>query len=74
MSRSMHHSQGTGAMRQVTPALRHSGRLRRAFVERSVRRHRHNMEPVAGRRRVGPILEGAIRNFEPAHPEKSIAR
>ena len=52
LSRSMHHSQGTGAMRRPGPGKSTftiiGGCARHA---RPVRRHRHYLEPPAGRRR-----------------------
>ena len=52
LSRSMHHSQGTGAMRRpgAGPRRLHDYR-RRARHQGSVRRHRHLVEPSARRRR-----------------------
>jgi len=74
MSRSMHHSQGTGAMRQVTPGITTFGTV---AGEPSSKDLFDGIDTtwsrLPGGAAVGPILEGAIRNFEPAHPEKSIA-
>ncbi|MGA3016888.1 MAG: PIG-L family deacetylase [Bryobacteraceae bacterium] len=73
MSRSMHHSQGTGAMRQVNPGTTSFGLV---AGEPSSKDLFDGIDTtwnrLPGGAAVGPILESAIRNFEPAHPEKSI--
>ena len=73
MSRSMHHSQGTGAMRQVNPGVTSFGLV---VGEPSSKDIFDGIDTtwnrLPGGAAVGPILEGAIRNFEPAHPEKTI--
>ena len=72
LSRSMHHSQGTGAMRRPGPPAPVWPAGRPARVGRPLRRHRYHLEPLAGRRPRGQIFAQAIRDFEPAHPEKVI--
>jgi len=73
MSRSMHHSQGTGAMRQVNPGVTSFGLV---AGEPSTKDLFDGIDTtwnrLPGGAAVGSILEGAIRNFEPAHPEKAI--
>jgi hypothetical protein len=73
MSRSMHHSQGTGAMRQVNPGTTSFGLV---AGEPSSKDLFDGIDTtwnrLPGGAAVGPILEGAIRDFEPAHPEKAI--
>jgi LmbE family N-acetylglucosaminyl deacetylase len=73
MSRSMHHSQGTGAMRQVNPGTTSFGLV---AGEPSSKDLFDGIDTtwnrLPGGAAVGPILEAAIRNFEPAHPEKAI--
>ena len=73
MSRSMHHSQGTGAMRQVNPGVSSFGLV---AGEPSSKDLFDGIDTtwnrLPGGAAVGPILEGAIRNFEPAHPERAI--
>ena len=73
LSRSMHHSQGTGALARPGP-----GRTEFDLVEGGAT----SKDPfdgidttwnrLPGGAAVGPILAEAIRAFEPAHPEKSI--
>jgi LmbE family N-acetylglucosaminyl deacetylase len=73
MSRSMHHSQGTGAMRQVNPGTTSFGLV---AGEPSSKDLFDGIDTtwsrLPGGAAVGPILEEAIRSFEPAHPEKAI--
>jgi hypothetical protein len=73
LSRSMHHSQGTGAMRRPGPArtgfdlLAGSPGSKDLFegIDTSWNR-------LPGGAPIGPILAEAIRSFDPAHPEKAI--
>jgi LmbE family N-acetylglucosaminyl deacetylase len=73
MSRSMHHSQGTGAMRQVNPNVTSFGLV---AGEPSSKDLFDGIDTtwnrLPGGAAVGPILADAIRSFEPAHPEKAI--
>ncbi len=74
LSRSMHHSQATGAMRRP-------GASRTDFVlvaGEPVSKDLYDgidttWNRLPGGAAVGPILDQAIRDFAPAHPEKSIA-
>src|ERR1022692_1943640 len=73
MSRSMHHSQGTGAMRQVNPGTTSFGLVAgEPSSEDLFDGIDTTWNRLPGGAAVGPILEAAIRNFEPAHPEKAI--
>ena len=73
LSRSMHHSQGTGAMRRPGPsetdfelvAGQPGSNDLLDGIDTSWNR-------LPGGAAVGPILAEAIRGFEPAHPEKTI--
>jgi LmbE family N-acetylglucosaminyl deacetylase len=74
LSRSMHHSQGTGAMRRPGPDTTHFGLVDGtpgsaedlfAGIDTSWGR-------IRGGAAIGPILEAAIAAFKPAHPEASI--
>jgi hypothetical protein len=75
LSRSMHHTQGTGAMRRpgasATPFSLVAGTAAPApkdlfdGIDTTWNR-------LPGGAAIGPILERAIREFEPAHPEKAI--
>jgi LmbE family N-acetylglucosaminyl deacetylase len=75
LSRSMHHSQGTGAMRRPggnpTPFNLLEGSAppspKDVFDGIDTTWNR-----LPGGAAIGPILERAIREFEPAHPEKAI--
>jgi len=74
MSRSMHHSQGTGAMRQVNPGVTSFGLVEGEPSSKDIFDGIDTTwNRLPGGAAVGPILEAAIRDFEPAHPEKSIA-
>ncbi|SPE36796.1 LmbE family protein [Candidatus Sulfopaludibacter sp. SbA3] len=73
LSRSMHHSQGTGAMRRPGP-----GRSEFALLK-GAPSHKDLFEGVdttwnrlPGGAAVGQLLDEAIRTFEPKHPEKAI--
>jgi LmbE family N-acetylglucosaminyl deacetylase len=73
MSRSMHHSQGTGAMRQVNPGVTSFGLVAgEPSSEDIFDGIDTTWNRAPGGAAVKAILEGAIRDFEPAHPEKSI--
>jgi LmbE family N-acetylglucosaminyl deacetylase len=75
LSRSMHHSQGTGAERRLganrTPFSLVAGTIGQApkdpfdGIDTTWNR-------LPGGAAIGPILDQAIREFEPAHPEKAI--
>jgi LmbE family N-acetylglucosaminyl deacetylase len=75
LSRSMHHSQGTGAMRRpggnpsafslVAGTAAPSPKDLFDGIDTTWNR-------LPGGGAIGPILERAIREFEPAHPEKAI--
>ena len=73
LSRSMHHSQGTGAMRRPGPSRTHFGLLAGQpgsgdlfdGIDTTWNR-------LPGGAPVGQIFAQAIRDFEPAHPEKVI--
>jgi len=71
MSRSMHHSQGTGAMRQVTPGVTSFGLVAGEPSSQDIFDGIDTTwNRLPGGAAVRSILEGAIRDFEPAHPEK----
>jgi LmbE family N-acetylglucosaminyl deacetylase len=73
MSRSMHHSQGTGAMRQVNPGTTSFGLVAGAPSSKDLFDSIDTTwNRLPGGAAVGPILQAAIRDFEPAHPEKAI--
>jgi len=73
LSRSMHHSQGTGAMRRPGPSRTRFGLLAGQpgsgdlfdGIDSSWNR-------LPGGAAVGQIFAQAVRDFEPAHPEKAI--
>jgi len=73
LSRSMHHSQGTGAMRRPS-----GGKSEFSMVagDASSKDLFDGIDTtwnrLPGGAAVGPILDEAIRNYEPAHPEKVI--
>jgi LmbE family N-acetylglucosaminyl deacetylase len=75
LSRSMHHSQGTGAMRRpgANPT---SFSLLAGTAAQSPRDPFDGIDTtwnrLPGGAAIGPILERAIREFQPAHPEKAI--
>jgi LmbE family N-acetylglucosaminyl deacetylase len=73
LSRSMHHSQGTGAMRRpgpsVTPFELVAGEPASKDLFDGIDT---SWNRLPGGAAVAPILAEAIHDFEPAHPEKSI--
>jgi LmbE family N-acetylglucosaminyl deacetylase len=75
MSRSMHHSQGTGAMRRPGPApagfsvIEGDPAAADLFDGIDTTWNR-----LPGGAAVAPILDQAVREFEPEHPEKTIPR
>jgi LmbE family N-acetylglucosaminyl deacetylase len=73
LSRSMHHSQGTGAMRRagggVTPFELVAGEPAQKDLFEDID---HTWNRLPGGAAVGPILAGAIKSYEPAHPEKAL--
>jgi LmbE family N-acetylglucosaminyl deacetylase len=75
MSRSMHHSQGTGAMRRPGPApagfsvIEGDPAAADLFDGIDTTWNR-----LPGGAAVAPILDQAVRDFEPEHPEKTIPR
>jgi LmbE family N-acetylglucosaminyl deacetylase len=73
LSRSMHHSQGTGAMRRPGPSTTSfellSGPPASKDLFEGIDTTWNRMAGGAG---VGPILEAAIRDFDPAHPARII--
>jgi len=75
LSRSMHHSQGTGAMRRPG-ANRTPFSLVEGTVPPSAKDPFDGIDTtwnrLPGGAAVAPILAQAIREFEPAHPEKAI--
>src|SRR5581483_9905355 len=73
LSRSMHHSQGTGAMRRPGPLRANFALLKGAPSQKDLF---DGIDTTWGRFPggvpVGRLLDEAIRNFEPKHPEKAI--
>ena len=73
LSRSMHHSQGTGAMRRLGPShvdfalVDGEPAAKDVFDGIDTTWNR-----IAGGTSVGPMLEEAIRTFSPSHPERTI--
>jgi LmbE family N-acetylglucosaminyl deacetylase len=76
LSRSMHHSQGTGAMRHpgasLTPWLVVDGAPVAANSNDMFDGIDHSWNRVAGGAAVGRILSRAIGEFDPLHPEKAL--
>jgi LmbE family N-acetylglucosaminyl deacetylase len=73
LSRSMHHSQGTGAMRHPGPAHTDFNLVEGAPASNDLFDGIDTTwNRIAGGAAVGPILADAIRAFEPLHPEKAI--
>lgn len=73
LSRSMHHSQGTGAMRRPGPGRSEFTQLKGAPSHNDLFEGvdtTWNRLPGGGA--VAPLLDEAIRTFEPKHPEKAI--
>jgi len=74
MSRSMHHSQGTGAMRPLQPMEPTAYGL--VAGEPASKDPFDGIDTtwnrLPGGAAVGAILDEAIRSFEPAHPEKTV--
>ncbi len=74
LSRSMHHSQGTGAMRRPgnaarTPFVLLGGDAASKDLFDGIDT---TWNRLPGGAAIGPIIEDAIRSFDPAHPEKAI--
>jgi LmbE family N-acetylglucosaminyl deacetylase len=73
LSRSMHHSQGTGAMRRPGASTANFGLLAGEPASKDLFDGIDtSWNRLPGGAAVTPILENAIRAFEPAHPEKAI--
>ena len=73
LSRSMHHSQGTGATRRPGPSISDFDRLEGEPSSKDLFDGIDtSWNRLPGGAAVGPILAEAIRSFEPAHPEKAI--
>jgi LmbE family N-acetylglucosaminyl deacetylase len=73
LSRSMHHSQGTGAMRRPGPSPTSFNVLEGDPIARDVFDGIDTTwNRLPGGSGVGPVLAEAIRAFEPAHPEKAL--
>ena len=71
LSRSMHHSQGTGAMRHPGPGSADFGLVAGAPSSKDLFEGIDTTwKRLPGGAVVAPILADAIRSFEPAHPEK----
>src|SRR6202042_1990773 len=71
LSRSMHHSQGTGAMRHPGPGNADFGLVGGEPVSKDLFEGIDTTwNRLPGGAAVAPILADAIRSFEPAHPEK----
>jgi LmbE family N-acetylglucosaminyl deacetylase len=73
LSRSMHHSQGTGAMRRVGPSTTSfsllAGDPAKADIFEGIDT---SWNRLPGGAAVGPLIAEAIRAFDPAHPEKAL--
>jgi hypothetical protein len=73
MSRSMHHSQGTGAVRRPGPGVTTFGLVAGDPVSTDLFEGVDTTwNRLPGGAAVGPLLDQAIRDFDIAHPEKSL--
>ena len=73
MSRSMHHSQGTGAVRRPGPGVTTFGMIAGEPASKDLFEGIDTTwSRLPGGAAVSPLLDEAIRAFDPAHPEKSI--
>jgi hypothetical protein len=73
MSRSMHHSQGTGAVRRPGPGVTQFGLVAGDPATKDLFDGVDTTwNRLPGGAAVGPILDEAVRAFEMAHPEKSL--
>lgn len=73
LSRSMHHSQGTGAVRRPGPSQSEFELVAGEPASKDIFDGIDTTwNRLAGGGAIGPILAEAIRSFDPAHPEKII--
>ncbi len=73
LSRSMHHSQGTGAMRRPGPSMSEFELVEGEPASKDLFDGIDtSWNRLPGGAVVSPILADAIRSFEPAHPERAI--
>jgi LmbE family N-acetylglucosaminyl deacetylase len=73
MSRSMHHSQGTGAVRRPGDGETTFGLVAGAPVSKDLFEGIDTTwNRLPGGAAVGPLIEQALRNFDMTHPEKSL--
>jgi LmbE family N-acetylglucosaminyl deacetylase len=73
LSRSMHHSQGTGAMRRPGPSMAAFELIEGTPASKDLFDGIDtSWNRLPGGAAIGPLLAGAVREFEPEHPEKSI--